>query len=85
MTTYLLEDKEESSSHIYLTISGPKKESFIGIDKSTGELQVICKNAAHSVFRGVGKFFSDFEEAENNYKSSEMKGILQAARLYLTV
>lgn len=41
---------------------------------------VCCKNAAHQVFRGVGRTFNDFEEALAAYKSPEMKAIIRAAR-----
>ena len=42
-------------------------------------VQVICKNASHKCWRGFGKFFSDVNEALSNYKSSEMKAIINAA------
>jgi DNA-binding protein H-NS len=42
-------------------------------------INVICKNASHRAWRGVGKTFQTEEEAMEGYKSSEMKAIIQAA------
>jgi len=42
-------------------------------------VQVVCQNAAHKVWRGSGKFFPTIAAAIDNYKSGEMKAIIQAA------
>lgn len=42
-------------------------------------VQVICQNAAHKAWRGAGKFFQTSAEALANYRSGEMKAIIQAA------
>lgn len=42
-------------------------------------VQVVCQNASHRCWRGGGKFFHTAEAAIANYKSGEMKAIIQAA------
>lgn len=42
-------------------------------------VQVICQNAAHKVWRGMGRRFESVELALANYKSGEMRAIIQAA------
>ena len=46
-----------------------------------GRFQVVCQNAAHRVWRKMGKHFRSFEEAVAGYRSSEMKTLISAARL----
>lgn len=45
----------------------------------THGLQVCCMNASNRVWRGAGRFFPSVEAAMENYKSAEMKAIIQAA------
>jgi hypothetical protein len=42
-------------------------------------IRVICNNAMHKVWKGMGKHFINAEQAINNYKSSEMKEIIRTA------
>lgn len=42
-------------------------------------VQVCTKNAAHKVWRGMGKRFDSKETAIANYKSAEMKAIIETA------
>jgi hypothetical protein len=44
-----------------------------------GRAQVICKNAAHECWRGMGRQFRTITEALAGYRSGEMKAIIQAA------
>ena len=42
-------------------------------------VQVCCKNAAHRAWGGMGKRFDSAEAAKSNYRSAEMKAIIEAA------
>ncbi len=41
-----------------------------------GYINVCCKNASHKVWNKSGRYFRTFQEALENYKSSEMKAII---------
>lgn len=44
-----------------------------------GAFQVVCKNAANRVWRGMGRRFESLSDAINGYKSGEMRQLIQAA------
>ena len=48
-----------------------KKEIYVSVLKN--EVNVLVKNASHKAYRGMGKFFTSFDDAINNYKSVEVK------------
>ena len=60
-----------------------KKEGYVFISKrSGGSITVLCINAAHKVYRGLGRSFNTIEEALGAYKSPEMKSIINYAKVY---
>jgi DNA-binding protein H-NS len=72
--------KDEYS--VFVSATAGKISASVSIYK--GEMaslgvQIICKNASHRVWRGAGKLFSSVSEALQNYKSPEMKAIINAA------
>lgn len=67
---------------VYVDAAAGKISATVAIFKgemSNLGVQVTCKNASHRVWRGAGKFFSSINEALENYKSPEMKAIINAA------
>ena len=44
-----------------------------------GAFQVVCQNAAHKVWRGMGKHFASLSDAINGYKSGQMRSLIQTA------
>jgi hypothetical protein len=61
----------------YVTATCGKTSAMVAIHSD--HVQVICQNAAHKVWRGAGKFFPNAVDALANYRSSEMKAIIQSA------
>lgn len=62
-------------------LQAEKKAAYIYV--SSHYVQVICKNASHSVWRGAGKVFhgdNAWDQAKEAYKSSEMKAMIDFAR-----
>lgn len=76
--------RSSTITHNYLTLAVNNKEGFIGFDRKTGQVQVICKNASHKAFFGAGRFFDNFDLALAAYKSSVMKTIISTAREHIT-
>ncbi len=54
-----------------------KTSAFVSIH-SRG-VNVICQNASHKAWGGMGRSFKSLEEAVNAYKKAEMKQIITAA------
>jgi DNA-binding protein H-NS len=42
-------------------------------------ISVVCKNASHKVWGGIGKQYRNIFEAVNGYKSESMKAMIRAA------
>lgn len=64
-----------------LELQGEKKAAMIR--RSEMYVQVICRNAAHAVWRGSGKHFhgdNAWQQAIEAYKSSEMKELIRFAQ-----
>ena len=55
-----------------------KQAAFVTFPKSGG-VWVCCQNAAHRVWRGSGKAFSSVSEALENYRSPEMRTMIEYA------
>lgn len=62
----------------YITASTEKTEALIGFYKD-GSINVVCKNAAHRVWRGAGRHFVSLADALAGYKSASMRALIQAA------
>jgi len=59
----------ENKSVLVLVVSG--KINYVN---------VTVNNAMHRAFRGIGKDFTTFEAAIENYKDSKIKAMIQAAK-----
>jgi hypothetical protein len=60
-----------------LRLHAEKKSASVYIGSSY--INVLCKNASHRAWGGLGKTFQTAEEAVAGYKTSEMKAIIQSA------
>jgi hypothetical protein len=67
----------EYTKHFEITCG--KTTAYVGIGKKDGSAQVCSYNASHKAWRGMGKHFSTKDDAMNNYRSAEMKAIIEAA------
>ncbi len=74
----LITEQYENEFAEYLELCCGKKSARISKWKS-GTVCVVCKNASHSVWRGSGRMFDSFEQAERAYKSPEMKEMINFA------
>ena len=54
-----------------------KTSAWVAISKHG--VQVCTKNAAHKAWGGMGKHFNTKDAAISNYRSGEMKAIIEAA------
>lgn len=46
---------------------------------SSGMVNVVVRNAAHSAYRGSGKVFASWEAAKGGYKSASSRSLIEAA------
>jgi len=72
MELQIIKQSEEA-----VTILVGTKEFFIM--KTDSYINVLCKNAAHSAYRGMGNFFDTWEQALNKYKSAAAKEAIKTA------
>ena len=61
----------------YFKFQGKRNVINVSVHSQHGDVNVLNENASHRAYRGMGKTFHNIVEALNNYKSSEMKAILQ--------
>lgn len=61
------------------TFSCEKTRAFVRVTND-GRWNVCTLNAAHSAYRGMGKFFDSHDAARSAYKSGAMKAIIDTAR-----
>ena len=73
----------KTDNYTHLTLRAGKKEAYIAYNHNIKQLQVIGLNAAHKAFMGQGKYFSNFSDALQNYKSTEMKAMINAAEQHI--
>lgn len=72
--------KTIEDNYTYITLSCGNKEAYFAYNHEINQLQIICMNASHKAFRGHGKFFNTFDDALKNYKSSEMKAMIESVK-----
>jgi len=66
-----------TNNGLYVQATCGKTSAFVCIYEYG--VNVICQNASHKVWKKSGKMFSSVDAALQNYKSQEMKAIIQAA------
>lgn len=71
-------EQSEGNNVKYFTLKAGNKEAFIAVHQD-GTMQVCCKNASHSVWKGAGRIFDDKATALASYKSTEMRTMIEAA------
>lgn len=76
MTILITKNDRQDGMRFFEATCG-KVSAYVFTGKSS--VTVCCKNASHKCWKGLGKTFPNFEEAIANYKSQEMKAIIQAA------
>ena len=72
--------RDEFGTHI--EAQAGKQKATVSIYKGSLAnlgVQVVCQNASHRAFRGAGKFFKDIGAALDNYRSAEMRAIIELA------
>lgn len=67
----------DETGSVYITADCGKVSAFVFF--TSHNINVICRNPSHRVWRGAGKFFPTITEATEGYKSAAMKAIILAA------
>lgn len=74
----MIESSRINEYGLHVTATSGKTTASVSV-YSWG-VQVCKQNASHRVWRGGGRQFQSLEQAEQGYKSSSMKSIIQAVR-----
>ena len=78
MNIHILTTSESNYSH-HFEAACENVRAYVGLSKHNAGLCVLCMNASHRAWKGVGRSFASVELALEAYKSSEMKAIIRAA------
>ena len=66
------------TEYCYTELSTDKKSILVTVAKgSDAHVRVVVQNAAHRVWRGAGKRFATLADAIANYKSDDVKAMLE--------
>jgi len=72
----MITSQSQDNGRVYFELSSEKKDANISFNAELGMVNVLCKNASHKTWKGVGRTFWSFEEARAAYKSSDMKAMI---------
>ena len=72
----MITSQSQNNGRVYFELSSQKKDANISFNAELGMVNVLCKNASHKAWKGVGRTFWSFEEARAAYKSSDMKAMI---------
>lgn len=81
MNVQIISDKKEilpTGTYRIIEIECGKRQAMVTVGPDY--VSVICKNAAHRVWKGAPKCWENFEAALANYKSSSMKAIIETVQ-----
>jgi len=89
MQIMVTEQRNENGRVNFEMICG-KKAAYVGYHAELGTIDVLCKNASHKVWKGMGRrFWGGWSEAKAAYKSPEMRAMIEhaedACKPHLTV
>lgn len=71
------------SESITLVVDGKTEARIAKGTTFDPRVNVCCKNSSHKVWRGCGRFFTDWQEALDGYKSATMKVAIRTARQWI--
>jgi len=77
----IITKQESKELFFYVSAECGKTSAEVVICKHNGRINVCCNNAAHKVWKGMGKWFASVEEAMQNYRSPQMRLIIGQASL----
>jgi len=82
MQVQILESKEviypNTGRHVYAVMQCGKVKMSVSINSKY--VQAVVHNSSNAAWKGFGKFYRDFDEAINNYRSAEAKAMLNTVR-----
>jgi len=78
----IITNSSRTDNHASIEMSDGKQTVYVGHGAS-GAISVCNMNASHKAWRGAGRTFRSFDEAEKAYKSSFMKAAISMAREYI--
>jgi len=78
----LITNTSRTTNHSSIEMSNGKQTVYIGRGNS-GAITICNMNASHQAWRGAGRTFWSFEEAEQAYKSAFMKSAISMAQAYI--
>jgi len=78
MIVQITEMSRSKYNSFYFSATCGKKSALVVIDEDGG-VDVVVQNASHKTWGGMGKRFQNKQAAVENYKSSELKEIIQTA------
>ena len=78
-------NQSQAGSRVYFELTTGKQSALISYSRESGSVRVICQNAAHRVWRGMGTAFDGFANAKAAYKSSGMRAMIEYVESQVTL
>ncbi len=78
----IISKTSRTENHAAIEMTNGKQKVYIGRGKS-GAITVLNMNASHKAWKGAGRTFWSFEDAEAAYKSEFMRSAISMAPAYL--
>ena len=75
----MITDQTNTEDRVSFEMVSGKKEAYISFNWKLGMVSVLCKNASHRAWKGMGRTFWSWTEAKDAYKSSDMKSMIEYA------
>lgn len=79
----IITNTSRTEHHASVEMTNGKQTVYIGRGARSGAITICNMNASHRAWRGVGRSFWTFEDAEKAYKSSFMKAAITMSQAYL--
>lgn len=76
----MIVEEHRTESRVSFELSCGKKSAYVSYGLVYGDVDVCVNNASHRAWRGIGKCFASFTDAFNNYKSAEVRAMIEFLR-----
>ena len=75
----MVTNHSNANGRISYEMTSGTKTAYVSSNAALGVVDVLCMNASHRAWRGMGRTFGSWTEAKAAYKSADMKAMIEYA------
>lgn len=79
----IITNTSRAENYAAVEMTNGKQKVYVGRFARNGAITICNMNASHRAWRGIGRTFWTFDDAEKAYKSAFMKAAITMAQAYL--